>query len=179
MISGRPAAGWGRDPARPAGAPAPSSADLPPHRARVNKGVVKRRFFGQMKEYTQEELVKREQRKITRELKRAKISDYNLKILEPVILNSAWMRVQLDEARKQMEGCQIVVEYDNGGGQKGLRENPIFKAYEALWKSFMVGMGRILDAIPAEKQEELTEKIEEVRPQTVLEKIREKKRAGA
>ena len=132
-----------------------------------------------MKEYTQEELVKREQRKIIRELKRAKIPDYNLKILEPVILNSAWMRVRLDAARTQMENCQIVVEYDNGGGQKGVRENPIFKAYEALWKSFMLGMNRILDAIPPEKQEELAEKIEEVRPQTVLDMIREKKREGA
>lgn len=132
-----------------------------------------------MKEYTQEELVRREKRKITRELKRAKISDYNLKILEPVILNSAWMRVRLDIARTQMEDSPIIVEYDNGGGQKGVRENPIFKAYEALWKSFMLGMNRILDAIPDEKPTELTEQIEEVRPQTVLDMIREKKREGA
>ena len=132
-----------------------------------------------MREYTQEELVRREQRKITRELKRAKISDSNLKILEPVILNSAWMRVRLDAARAQMQDCPIVVEYDTGGGQKGVRENPIFKAYEALWKSFMLGMSRILDAIPDEKPAELTERIEEVRPQTVLDMIREKKREGA
>jgi hypothetical protein len=132
-----------------------------------------------MKEYTPEELVNREKRRITRELKKAKISDYNLKVLEPVIANCAWMRIRLDEARKQMEGCQIVVDYDNGGGQKGVRENPIFKAYEALWKSFMLGMNRILDAIPKEEQKEIASKVEEVRPETVLDKIRDKKRNSA
>lgn len=129
-----------------------------------------------MKEYSPEELVRREQRKIIRELKKSKIPDTQLKILEPVIMNTAWMRVRLDTARREMEEAKIVVEYDNGGGQKGLRENPIFKAYEALWKSFMLGMGRILDAIPEEKQEELAGKMDEVRPQTVLDKIREKRR---
>lgn len=129
-----------------------------------------------MKEYSPEELVKREQRKIIRELKRSKIPDTQLKILEPVIMNTAWMRIRLDAARREMEDAKIVVEYDNGGGQRGLRENPIFKAYEALWKSFMLGMGRILDAIPEEKQEELAGKMDEVRPQTVLDKIREKRR---
>ena len=129
-----------------------------------------------MKEYSPEELVRREQRKIVRELKKSKIPDTQLKILEPVIMNTAWMRVRLDTARREMEEAKIVVEYDNGGGQKGLRENPIFKAYEALWKSFMLGMGRILDAIPEEKQEELAGKMEEVRPQTVLDRIREKRR---
>ena len=132
-----------------------------------------------MKEYTPDELVKREIRRITRELKKGKISDYNLKILEPVIANSAWMRVRLDEARKQMEDCRLVVEYDNGGGQRGLRENPSFKAYEALWKSFMLGMNRILDAVPENKQEEISKKINEVRPETVLDKIRDKKRNSA
>ena len=129
-----------------------------------------------MKEYSPEELVKRELRKIIRELKRSKIPDAQLKILEPVIMNTAWMRVRLDTARRETEEAKIVVEYDNGGGQKGLRENPIFKAYEALWKSFMLGMGRILDAIPEEKQEELAGKMDEVRPQTVLDRIREKRR---
>ena len=130
-----------------------------------------------MKEYTSEELVRKEKRRITRELKKAKISDYKLKVLDPVIANCAWMKVRLDEARDQIRDCDIVVEYDNGGGQKGTRENPIFKAYEALWKSFMLGMNRILDAIPEEKQEELTTQIEEVRPETVLDMIRAKKRA--
>jgi hypothetical protein len=30
----------------------------------------------------------------------------------------------------------LIVEYDNGGGQKGVRENPFFPAYEKLLASY-------------------------------------------
>ena len=71
-----------------------------------------------------------------------------------------------------------MVEYNNGGGQEGTRINPLFKAYEALWKDYMMGMGRILGAFPEEKQVELKEKIDSKQP-TVLDLVREKKRTSA
>lgn len=122
-----------------------------------------------------EKAVTKEKNKLKRVLKEAKISAYKMKALEPVIINSAWMKAKLDEARAQAKESDIVVEYDNGGGQKGLRENPIFKAYEALWKSYMLGICRILDAIPDEAKKEVEAGIEEAKPQTVLEIVREKK----
>jgi hypothetical protein len=30
----------------------------------------------------------------------------------------------------------LVIEYDNGGGQKGIRENPFYPAYEKLLSSY-------------------------------------------
>lgn len=126
-----------------------------------------------------EKAVTKEQNKLKKALREAKISAYKMKALEPVIINSAWMKAKLDEARSQAKECEIVVEYDNGGGQKGLRENPIFKAYESLWKSYMLGMCRILDAIPDDAKDEVEAAIEEARPQTVLEIVRGKKRNPA
>ncbi len=36
------------------------------------------------------------------------------------------------------------MEYDNGGGQTGVRENPAFRAYEALWKTYLSGLDALL-----------------------------------
>ncbi|MBQ0005101.1 MAG: hypothetical protein KBS68_04475 [Clostridiales bacterium] len=122
-----------------------------------------------------EEVVLKEKRRIIRELKKAKISDHKMKIIEPIVINSAWMRVKLDEAREQVSKESIVVEYDNGGGQKGIRKNPFFDAYEALFKSYMLGMDRILDCLPDRKDAEITLSIPDVQPQSVLGQIREKR----
>lgn len=131
-----------------------------------------------MKEYTFDELVKREQRKIAREIKKANISEHKMKVIEPVIINAAFMKVKLDEAREQIKEETITVEYDNGGGQKGTRENPVFKAYEALWKSYMLGMDKILAIIPEEQKENLMAQTDLVKPQTVLDMVREKKNSA-
>lgn len=128
-----------------------------------------------MKEYTFSELVKKEQRKILREIKKTNISEHKMKVIEPVVINSAFMKVKLDEARNQIEDEPITVEYDNGGGQKGVRENPVFKAYEALWKAYMIGIDKILNVIPEEQQTALIAEADTIKPQTVLEMVREKK----
>lgn len=132
-----------------------------------------------MKELTFEEAVKKEQRKINRELKKAKISSHKMKVIEPVVVNVAFMKVKLDEARDQMKDSTITVDYDNGGGQKGVRENPIFKAYEALWKSYSIGMDRIFSILPEEIQEEIKAEVEEAKPQSVLDIVRNRQRETA
>ena len=104
-------------------------------------------------------------------LKEAGISDRRMKILAPVIENVSWMRAKLDDSRDLIKNSNIVIPYDNGGGQKGVRENPAFKGYEALWKAYMQGMNRILDTLP---QEDIQAVVEEAKPQTVLESIRAK-----
>lgn len=102
------------------------------------------------------------------------VSDKRIKILEPIIENTAWMKVKLDEAREVVKDSTIVVAYDNGGGQKGLRENPIFKGYESLWKSYMSGMDKIISVLPQEQINAEAEKV--VHTKTMLEVIRDKKR---
>lgn len=105
------------------------------------------------------------------------VSEDRLTLLAPVIENVAWMRVQLEEARKDIKTSKVVIKYDNGGGQSGLRENPLFKGYEALWKSYMSGLSKLLDLLPP--AEAKTTVPEALKPKTVLEIVRAKKRKEA
>ena len=113
-----------------------------------------------------------EKNRITRILNDAGISERRMNMLMPVIENVSWMRAKLDYSRQLIKNSNIVVPYDNGGGQKGIRENPAFKGYEALWKAYMQGMNRILDTLPAEQIQEAADP--EIKPQTVLDAIRNK-----
>lgn len=68
--------------------------------------------------------------------------------LEPVIDNLAWMRGKLDGAREGIADSQVVIPYDNGGGQAGIRENPAFRAYEALFRTYSKGVDMLISALP-------------------------------
>lgn len=47
------------------------------------------------------------------------------------------MSDKLIQAAKQVPAENLIVEYDNGGGQTGVRENPFFPAYEKLLNSYI------------------------------------------
>ena len=113
-----------------------------------------------------------EQNRITDLLSEVGISDKRMKLLEPIILNTAWMKAKLDDAREAIKHSNIVIFYDNGGNQRGIRINPLFTGYEALWKSYMAGMNKILDCLPAEQIEIETQVVES--PKTMLELVRNK-----
>lgn len=118
-----------------------------------------------------------EQNRILDILNEVGVSDKRLKLLAPVILNTSWMKAKLDDAREAIKNSNIVISYDNGGGQKGIRENPLFKGYESLFKSYMSGMNRIIDCLPAEQIEVETQVVEA--PKTMLEIMREKHKKEA
>ena len=113
-----------------------------------------------------------EEKRIIKILEDTGISERRMNMLMPVIENVSWMRAKLDDSRQLIKNSNIVVPYDNGGGQKGIRENPAFKGYEALWKAYMQGMNRILDTLPPEQIQEAADP--EIKPQTVLDAIRNK-----
>lgn len=117
-----------------------------------------------------------EQKRIADLLNEVGIFDKRQKLLEPIILNTAWMKAKLDDAREAIKNSNIVIAYDNGGGQKGIRENPLFKGYESLWRSYMAGMGKILDSLP---QEQIEQAVEIEKPATMLELVRKKHRKDA
>lgn len=117
-----------------------------------------------------------EQNRIIDLLNEVGISAKKMKLLEPIILNTAWMKAKLDDAREAIKNSNIVISYDNGGGQKGIRENPLFKGYESLWRSYMAGMGKILDSLP---QEIIEQSVEVEKPTTMLELVRNKRRKEA
>lgn len=114
-----------------------------------------------------------ERRKLRKLLVAAGATEDRLKILDPIIDNASWMKVKLDDARELVEEESLTVEYDNGGGQHGIRENPMFKGYGALWKSYTAAMNMILTSIPQAKQ--AIRQDEPAKPQSMLELIRSKK----
>ena len=113
-----------------------------------------------------------EKKRIIAILKDAGISKRRMDMLKPVIENVSWMRAKLDDSRDLIKNSNIVMPYDNGGGQRGIRENPAFKGYESLWKAYMQGMNRILDTLPPEQIQNATD--DDIKPQTVLDQIRAK-----
>lgn len=100
------------------------------------------------------------------------ISEDRIQLLDSVIDNTVWMKSKLDEAREQIRNSTVAISYNNGGGQTGVRENPLFKGYEALWKSYMSGMNVIMAALPQKVVEKEAEKIDT--PKTVLQLVRAK-----
>ena len=123
------------------------------------------------------ERAEEEQSRLTEILKDAGVLEKRMRALEPIILNTAWMKAKLDDAREAIKNSNIVIAYNNGGGQKGIRENPLFKGYENLWRAYIHGMDRILSALPDEIVTE--QRIEMEKPKTMLELVRNKHKKEA
>lgn len=87
-------------------------------------------------------------------LERANVPQQKRDALQPIIDNISWQRGKLEEAMRQMKKATLTVEYDNGGGQKGTRENPIFRAYISLWKAYLAGLDKVIDALPDDLKSE-------------------------
>lgn len=122
--------------------------------------------------------VDKEKRRLTRMLRTGKTDPELVKALRPIIDNTAWMHVKLEDARAAIRNTQVAIPYDNGGGQKGIRENPAFHGYESLWKSYMLGMGRLLDSIPPKSAEDEKKKLADEAPGTVLDLVMARRRAN-
>jgi hypothetical protein len=91
---------------------------------------------------------KKEVRKMTRFCRENGVDAEKIDALTPVFDSVCWMQIKLEDARTDIAEDGLTVEYDNGGGQSGIRENPAFKAYEALWKSYCAGLQIILAELP-------------------------------
>ena len=123
------------------------------------------------------EMVTAEIERLTTLLEEYGISDKRIKALSTIIENTAWMKNKLDNTREAIKSSSVVIPYDNGGGQKGLRENPLFKGYESLWRSYMAGMSKILESLPPEIIEQAEAEVE--KPATMLELVRKKHKREA
>ena len=94
------------------------------------------------------ERITAEKQRLTALLFSCGVSQNRIELLESVIENTAWQKIKLDDAREAIKGSSVAIPYDNGGGQTGIRENPLFKGYESLWRSYMAGMNKILECLP-------------------------------
>ena len=67
------------------------------------------------------------------------------------------IEAKLAETRRDMGTTKLVVAYDNGGGQTGIRENPVYKAYNAHMKTYIAALDalqRMTGIAPAQAQPE-------------------------
>ena len=105
---------------------------------------------------------KKQQRKLLKICEDYGLSAEKIGVILPVIENICWMQIKLEDAREDIAGDGLTTEYDNGGGQTGARENPAFKAYEALWKSYSTGLQIILSVLPEQAAQVVKDNSENV-----------------
>lgn len=71
------------------------------------------------------------------------LHDEALELAESVL----FMAQKLKEARIAMIDEDLVIPYDNGGGQKGIRENPHFVAYEHLATTYNKALKQLTEVV--------------------------------
>ena len=101
-----------------------------------------------MNEKTIRDRTKYEKNKITRILKAAGAPEGTIKLLQPIIQNTAVLKAKLDDLQEEIQDADLLIEYKHGKEQSGVKENPIFRMQESMLKSYMSGMKMILDYVP-------------------------------
>ena len=114
----------------------------------------------------------KEKNRLKRLLKSAGTEEWKIRMLLPVMDNTAWMCVKLEDTRQKIKESDVTVRYNNGGGQSGTRQNPMFMGYEYLWKAYMAGMTQIMSAAAVQKDAKSTS----LSPQSVIRLVSSKKR---
>ena len=67
-----------------------------------------------------------------------------------------FMAKKLKESKTGLRDQAIVIPYDNGGGQTGIRENPAFTAYEKLLATYTKSLTALRDVIGDSAPKELS-----------------------
>jgi hypothetical protein len=65
-----------------------------------------------------------------------------------LIQNVGFLEDRLYNARIDMAEEPLVVAYDNGGGQQGVRKNPAYEVYTKLYSSYIAGVRTLLERLP-------------------------------
>lgn len=71
------------------------------------------------------------------------LHDEALELAESVL----FMAAKLKEAREQMKNEPLIIDYDNGGGQKGIRENPHYTAFEHLMTTYTKSLRQLTEIV--------------------------------
>lgn len=82
----------------------------------------------------------------------ASLTDKRRATLEAIIDNLAFQRVKLEQTVDRIADEDLSIPFDNGGGQTGVRENPAYRSYVSLWKSYLSGIEKVIAALPVEDQ---------------------------
>ena len=58
-----------------------------------------------------------------------------------------FQKSRLEETRKNLDNAPLVMAYNNGGGQKGIRKNPAFDAYNSLMKTYIQTLAKLQELL--------------------------------
>ncbi len=95
-----------------------------------------------------------------------------LDLVRPVVIECAWVEQRLADARRLINSSPIVVSYDNGGGQEGIRRNPAYDGYNALAKTYVSYLRQIQAMTGAEvsRDEDAASPLAKLRKESPLSK---------
>lgn len=65
-----------------------------------------------------------------------RVPEHEREHVRELLENALFMRDKLEETRIGLANSQVVIAYNNGGGQSGIRENPAFAAYQKLLREY-------------------------------------------
>lgn len=86
--------------------------------------------------------------RLKRTLKAVGMSAEELAASAELIQNVGFIEDRLFNARIDMADEPLVVAYDNGGGQAGVRKNPAYEVYAKLYASYIAGIKTLLERLP-------------------------------
>ena len=86
--------------------------------------------------------------RLKRTLKGVGMSAEELAASAELIQNVGFLEDRLYNARLDMAEEPLVVAYDNGGGQQGVRKNPAYEVYTKLYSSYIAGVRTLLERLP-------------------------------
>ena len=75
--------------------------------------------------------------------------DENMKkFVEKQIINLAWYTISIEDLQQSIDEVGTVVEYNNGGGQSGLKDNPDVKTLIAYQKHVNTIVNQLVSLVP-------------------------------
>lgn len=80
-----------------------------------------------------------------------------LTFVEHQIDNLAWLNVSINELKIAIDEEGTMMEYNNGGGQSGMRENPNIKTLIAYQKNVISITKQLVDLVPPKAKSRLDE----------------------
>ena len=99
------------------------------------------------KEYTKEQLIEKEKRRLKAIFK--DLDENKKKLVTPLIEKAAFMSVELDLLQKAIEHDGWTSEYKNGENQYGTKKSPEAETYIALSKNYAAVVKQLTDLVPA------------------------------
>lgn len=99
---------------------------------------------------TKEKQIKAEKNKLKRIFK--EIDKNKLDFVMTLIDRLAWLNVSVKELEKLIDEQGTMIEYNNGGGQSGMKDNPNVKTLINYTKNITTITKQLVDLVPPNKQ---------------------------